>query len=814
MSVPLFITRPTLAGLILLCACAIARGQPAEGEAESIGFDGTYRPNAWTPVKLRLRPMIGTPAEYKLAIYQSDMDGDRVCYSRPFTLNGNPDGGRVEEKVWAYFIPQPRKLRDARSARECTNLIRIFLCDRSGKQLAQLPIPAGTANLDDIDEPKGALSTRGSRLILLLGDSLSRPLTQGIHGADVPGCLESVTFKRFTLNDLPAHAIGYEGVDAIVWLNADPAQAPPDTMAAIQEYVRGGGRMVVCTNPQNWQKLRDSELNPMLPVTLDGMGTEKNLASLRKLTEHPDLNRESYAPPNVDPWADKQNQDLPIALATAKSGAVVNMTLAGDATSTRPYLARRLYGMGMVVWVAQDFGDPQIVSTSQLRHIGWQEAWSKVFDWRSVSSDQAGHISYKPTSTATDLSRSHLYLMESASSGAALVALAIFFFLGYWFLAGPGSYFYLLSRKQAHASWPAFACCALAATLLTVGVVRLVLHGPPQAHHVSFARVLNATGEALVDCNVGLYIKSSDTRRLSLKQTVPGRASFITNYPAHPDHTDMASGEFLSYLQYEVPIPDALASAEPAIDVTFRSTLKKFRARWTGQVAYGIGGSAGINEEGRLVGKLTNNSGMDLHNVHLVYAPPETADDNLIQLPDPGDGAPAWGREQTLDLTEMLAPDKNLLAFANATALERGQIGWRGPLNAVWMATDRWAGDLLRIDASPYANPDRAFVLLSVFDRLRPYRGIRDNAGASYPRFELLRRTGRHLDASAVLACGHLLILARVDEPRLPIPFMVDGRPVTRGSGRTYYQFIVPLNRSAAAPRTQPANNVERASDN
>src|SRR4051812_33952700 len=48
--------RVLLAGLLLLCLTGAAFAQDAEGEVESIGFGGAYRPNCWTAMKLRLRP--------------------------------------------------------------------------------------------------------------------------------------------------------------------------------------------------------------------------------------------------------------------------------------------------------------------------------------------------------------------------------------------------------------------------------------------------------------------------------------------------------------------------------------------------------------------------------------------------------------------------------------------------------------------------------------------------------------------------------------------------------------------------------------
>ena len=59
----------------------------------------------------------------------------------------------------------------------------------------------------------------------------------------------------------------------------------------------------------------------------------------------------------------------------------------------------------------------------------------------------------------------------------------------------------------------------------------------------------------------------------------------------------------------------------------------------------------------------------------------------------------------------------------------------------------------------------------------------------------MLRRGGRHLDRSAALAAGSMVVLAEVPGA-LPFPMTVEGDPVT-GDGLTFYQFVIPIDRSA-----------------
>src|SRR3954471_611864 len=223
--------RVLLAGLLLLSITGAAFAQDAEGEVESIGFGGAYRPNCWTAMKLRLRPKVGETRTYKIAIVQEDLDRDRVLYTRPFTLNGNPPGGRIEEHVWVYFMPQPRDLKIQGNAGEFTNLIRIFLCKEDGKQLLQIPIVPGTSlprSLDDrMDTYFGP--AKGTRLVLLVGGSNSQPLTQ-IYDKAV-ALNEDVELFRIAPGELPGDVKGFAAVDAIVWMGSDPAELRAESLA-------------------------------------------------------------------------------------------------------------------------------------------------------------------------------------------------------------------------------------------------------------------------------------------------------------------------------------------------------------------------------------------------------------------------------------------------------------------------------------------------------------------------------------------------------------------------------------------------------
>ena len=102
-------------------------------------------------------------------------------------------------------------------------------------------------------------------------------------------------------------------------------------------------------------------------------------------------------------------------------------------------------------------------------------------------------------------------------------------------------------------------------------------------------------------------------------------------------------------------------------------------------------------------------------------------------------------------------------------------------------------------------DPRESFVLVSFFDRLKPV----DNESTDNPnRADLLRRGARHLDRSAALAAGGLVIIARSHgNVPMPVPLEVEGDKIT-GDGPVYYQFVLPLNQSALPASTQPSETA------
>ncbi|MGA2497543.1 MAG: hypothetical protein ABSH20_07365 [Tepidisphaeraceae bacterium] len=802
--------RFALAGILFMCVAAAARGQ-AEGEVELIGFGGWYRPHCWVPMKLRLRPTVGDTETYRIQVIQEDMDRDRVSYSRPFTLNGNRPGERREEQVWVYFRPQPHGLDSAQSPADLTSLIRVFLC-KGEKQIVQIKFSAGTG-LKSLDPQR---SGRGIRLVIGLTTSGSQPNLAAY--SDAYGMMEDIVYTAVTANDLPTNPLGFEAVDDLIWDHPDPSQINPDAIAAVDGWVKSGGRMVVCQGVE-WQKIRDGPLAAMLPVVPMGMIEEKGAQTLRRIGGVPDLDRNRQStqdlPAGTDPWADLRDKSIPICLAAARPGARVEEW--SSMATPSPYLARWMYGQGMVTWVAQDLGSPAIQSKTAMRLYGWGKIWDVVLGLRNVTmmnpelaqqqgfprlfvnkcKDAKEKYPKSQNHTTADPSQSFLGLTEIPGRAASLVLLAILFFIGYWLVACLGSYFLLLNKKKTQQSWFVFAVCAVGATGVTALFVRLVLRGPPEMAQVSFVRWSGTTDSRVVS-QLGLLVKQDARLSIEMKDAATGMVSTVTPLPAHPFHV-MDGPEFLGYLEYDVPVPERSTGGPSIITVPFRSTLKKFQLDWTGPGIDGIDGRGSLGKNG-LTGVLKNHTGHDLYQVYIAYsAGTEATDDTLLRL-RAAEGKPAWGKGDSLDLADLVA---NRKIVNNSTPAPSARCDY-GLLNAQWMRT--FDDTLLHAESGGMmGNRELAFLVLSLFDRIQPRAWVSNNE----PSYVIHRWTGRRLDASAAILTGNMVILARADDPSadispLPVTLEVDGRKMP-GKGAVYYQFVVPLDRpTESTPTTQP----------
>jgi hypothetical protein len=789
---------------LLLLWISTASAQP-RGEVGAIGFAQHYRPDAWVPMIVRLTPP-GESGTFLLRVRQRDLDGDEVLFTRTVTLTAALEGqAREPQPFWMYFRPVPLAggLPDSRTAGATLADLRarltVELCDLEGRPIAPVAIADTVQNVD----PPGAGafdSTRGARLVLMVGSRL--PPIQEATAPDLLGVVEDfVAVQVNAVRSLPEDVIGYEMVDAVVWLDADAdelAAGGDARKAALEQYVRRGGRLVV-TSPNELDRI--APLADWLPVTLQRsreIGAPEPLRSIA--LSLPARGGDRAANRSVQAWRELIG---PFRVADAEpiADAIVEQwfELPDNPPRVAPWLARRLLGTGSVSWVAQDLSDPRFRVASH----GWSRIWDVVLDYPNDPRPEPTDADRVVLGSAPgrDLGVAALQGMDITEQSVALISITLLFFIAYWVLAGPLAYLVLASKGRTSWSWLVFAACAGLATLATVGVVSLVLRGPPQLRHVSVARI-DATGAATIDSRFGLYIPQDGVQSVSIApaSSDAGAASlsgadatgWITPFAMHPQHLKDRVA-VLAPQEYAVDV-----STPATLDVPYRSTLKRLEASWQGPLDARILGSVRTAQSNLLSGRLTNRTGVPLRDVYLVFREPNLAADHAVYLP-------LWQADESLELAEVMGrldpsgtrypivPDFN--NTPDDRRLARGRIGanwtryWYEKLRQTSFGETAFIDDTGRSPVAP--------VLLSIFDRLPPMRSNADRRD----RVELLRRGARGWDASAAVSAGALLIVAETDDHPIPLPLRVEGEPVP-GSGRMIWQFVIPIDRGRPQPPT------------
>jgi hypothetical protein len=807
------------AGLISLFISSIALGQ-ITGEVESMGFNSTYRPDCFTPMIVRIKPQPGMGGLYVIQVKQKDADGDDVLFERTISVTG--DDSSHDQRFATYFLPTPinQGLPDPMTGatlRDLQKELKVFLCTTSGKEIATLPI---TSTITNVDPPRELMSSRrGTHMIVAVCGNGSSPSWSEFQDAgNLLGVMEDTTFVQIGPRDLPEDPVAYDAVDAIVWMNVDPAELKrggDEKFRALQTYVRHGGSLVLCQSPQ-WQQYL--EFGDLLPVELQGIDSKKELQPLRTLARSAGPQQKRNPKTNTwekiaDPW-ETLTGPFTMARAQAKPNTVIdewiNWNDKGD--DRTPYIVRQGYGLGAVTWVAQDLGDPAITSRAKA---GWVYVWDKVFDWKEQNRDRplivdkytieddkrpwrsdGGHV--------VDMGPGVIEGITQSGTVSSLVALAVAFFIVYWVIAGPGLFAYLHNKRRQNLNWFGFVLSAMIATAVTVLIVKLVVRGPPVLKHNSV--VEQAAGEAAhVRSNFSLYIKQDGNQKIELKDSAPGAVTTLTSIAKHPDYIT-GSIDSTSAIEYDVPVRDVDTPDPPAITVPYRSTMKQFTANWYGDAGGKIEGSAKLVDPPKMIdGVLSNGTGKKLEDVYIAFKYPGQGvggGDYILWLKswDAGvsvDLARAFYMNDKGDRTSLPNHDRGLIPGTDKT--DR----LAGPLNLAWQE-EVW-NPFLRHQAGafsgePIRDLNQSFVVLSLFDRLQP---IENQTTDTEDRVDLLRRGARHLDRSAALSAGSLVILARSYGP-IPVPLEVEGDKMT-GDGPVYYQFVLPLQRDGVSAATQPA---------
>lgn len=853
------------AGLfVLLLAFAGGAHAQATGQVRELGFQGFYRADCCVPLLVHLDSTTSTAAEYQIQVHQQDLDQDTVVYKRTVTLGPN-----AHEDFWVYFLPQPTNggLNGPGGSLPLGDVLKVHLYDKAGKtHVAALPVQAKAADL----ERAGG----GGAVKLVLAVRGEQANAHGDEYVNAQGTSETVQFISVTPDKLPDNVMGYQAVDAVAWLNANwsadgkssqPAISPA-SFSALQQWVRRGGSLAVC-QPAERSQLDLLDAADMLPIVArQGVGptaapaiqirTKRDVQHLATIVTE---NAIGFTREAGLAWEllDRPGQAYEVAWARPRPDAMVDAWVTwdvpADVVERTPFIARRAYGSGAVTWVAQNLSTAALATVPNpafrrgatpplpetFATTGWPRIWDRVFGWRNQTrtaeevrglNDGVKEKGAYAPGTPVDLGAGVIRDMEHSGRSKGYVFVAVLFFIAYWAVAGPLSFFYLARRKKKGLSWSAFGVTALAATVLTVLLVKLLLGGGAEVKHVTVVRMtpdapaVDGSPRFAVDAftRAGVYIPKDGPQAVALPAAPAGaegadRSAAVGPFAIPPAwlRKDTDAG-FTDTARYVVDTDPTLTGKAPEVDFFFRSTLKKVQAQWSGSVADGILGSAELTPEatvpggpGTIAGRLTNKLGLTLRNVYVVFSYGRSdANAGRLSAADRVLFLPKWDDGTVVDLAESWRTAGTLAKETpgSSTAV-KASINPRGLGDGTW---DKfwYAGLPTGYTSNDYDDRSggnlHALPLMSLVDRVGPFRRPAEGSDA---RPEPARRGFRDLDVSPLVASGRLVILGQAARSAVPMPLSVNEDRVG-GDGTTFYQVALPLGREKLAPpppTSQPA---------
>ena len=802
--------RGYLAGIITLLLLASGASAQVTGFVESIGIQNRIRPDCWNPLVVNLTSQISDPATYQIQVWQNDLDKDRVVFTKDVTLSP-----KLQQKFETYFVPQPTDGGLPTAPMPAGLLqkelhVRLCLPQAEGRRpedakvvLERLGINYTVASIDP-PQSLGSLH-HGTRVVLWVTDNSSKPSFGEYKGA--LGLAESVETVAVHPEDLGENALFYDAVDAVVWLsgNADNLdQSGARRKEALEEWVRGGGKLIVC---QPSQREKIAALADLLPIeSKDASGAWTiTFGDLDRLDDAKDpLPRMSASPAGVPSHWTLVKGPFHLARAKPRAGALVEQWQTWPKESRSPYLVRGAHGLGCVTWVAQDLGDINLTGSAYSEN--WPHVWDQVIGWQNSTytlidapqntdaGDKIRRSFDDSDGGIVDFSAWLLRGNDFPGRGAAYVLVAVLFFIVYWIAAGPATYLYLSGRNRKELNWFIFGAWAFVATLLTILVVKIALRGEGEARHLSIVRQ-DVGQQANVYSRLGLYIPRDGEQTLSLADTSHDAVSYLTPLQEHPDYVEPT--DFPAQQTYAIAVHD---DPQPVtVNVPYRSTAKKLQAKWVGD-ATGINGAVKLLsfENGLIDGILTNQTGTNLKNIYVVFRfeQPGLMQNRVLFIPH-------WESGKPLDLHAQYGSAHNI----NPEALLGGanKDPYKGVIEGVaGFGEERWTGDWsngllggpggkdMRGANDFDADVPRAVPILSFFDLIAPAKN-----NESRKRVEFLRRGGQEMNMSAAVEAGKVVIVAQsADDLRpLPFPLTVDGSRVA-GEGRVIYQFALTPDRA------------------
>ncbi len=508
-----------------------------------VGFDGYVQGGAWAPINV-IASNDAEDISGELRVVAEGLGTGRAVYTRPIDL---PRGSRKQVTLYIADV-------SSFSSNMTIELVR------RGRVL--------TAVQERVQYiPSSAL------LIGLLTDS-PQPLADLALVKPTSG--ES-KLAYLTVEDLPPLGQGWRSLDVLVISDFDTGQLSDEQRTAMQEWVLGGGRLLIAGGPAYQRTL--AGLGEVSPITVTGTQT----VSLQPLTEA------AGSPLNeqIDP-------DALVATGTLSPDAVVVVE-----SENTPLVVSRPLGHGRVDFLAADPG------LEPLRSWDAMDAM-----WTMILAGGEGRPGW---------AYGFAEQWEAANNAASAIpgirlpsALAMCGFLSlYVILIGPVNYFILWRLKRRELAWVTIPALVILFSVLAY-VTGFQLRGSQAVvHRLAVIQTWPGAAAAKVDTLVGMWSPRRSRYDIQIEpgylvrpMPAPSFGGGLTNV----GEKVIEEGEMMLMRGVQVDV----GSVQTFVVEGYSDTPPQI----TGELALTVLGSGNL----RVEGEITNNSQMDLSRVTLIVA--------------------------------------------------------------------------------------------------------------------------------------------------------------------------------------------------
>jgi hypothetical protein len=530
------------------------------GDIVRIGYLGSRNPvvraGAWTPVVVDLGLDGQTSFDGLLRLRQFDRDGDVYVDTVPVHLVDAGDGGR--QRYWLYTVANPQSTRRDNFEVELLETESGLEDDATRVQVISggVPVPALRP------EQNTELITDDVHLILEISTGqlgrIRHLADRELHDRfDRP-----VEVAHVSPLDLPNSWLGLEMVDYILWEDADPTLITPAQERALVEWVEHGGRLALAAGRTADALAQSDRLGGLLPVRVGRVASTRSLPEVRS---------------RMLSLGGGEAATYPQGIVYVRTELVddpdVKSVLDEPELDTTVVSTRRV-GRGTLTFVAASTGDLLAVKDADL--IKFHRS---LFELRSNPANQ-DNLSTTLVNLMTYLDREVAFYQ----AGAARLAVALLFAVGYVLLATFGAWRLLQKRDWLRQSWTALAVTAIAASVVSLIGVQ-VIHGV--GRDLRQLTIVDGVANQVAARATAYYgLKTATHSRLdlwlpsdSVMQTEPEASACALKPMLEPRTTVNATAGFTDPGRYQL-----MPSTAEILNVPVRATLKQFEGRWQGDL--------------------------------------------------------------------------------------------------------------------------------------------------------------------------------------------------------------------------------------